>query len=397
MASGIADYSYELLPAIAERASVEVVCPRPGLLARPKVPPGIPVVSPAAFSSRVDSYDVVFCHLGNNSFHRFVYRLAMESPGICVLHDFVMHHLIAHMTIWSRWAPDRYLDLMEAEYGQRGRRLGELQLLGAGGRLEKFLFPLNEHIARRAKGIVVHSEDSARRLREVAPGVPAWVIPHHGGRSPSEVRGIGRHRARSMLNLPESAFLVGHFGFLTWTKQPAAVLEGFRRLAARRDDAMLLVVGADRVPGGLHRLIRQYRLQDRIRITGFVDLRRFYLYLKAVDAVVNLRYPTAGESSGTFARALAEGRAVIVNNIGSFAEVPGDVALKVDVDGDQAADLAAHLIRLADDPAFRDAVDERAHQYAVSLLDPRRCARLYLEVAAASGQWRGDQLEGVLG
>ena len=64
---------------------------------------------------------------------------------------------------------------------------------------------------------------------------------------------------------------------------------------------------------------------------GYVDLTQFYLYLKALDAMINLRYPSAGESSGTFARALAEGRAVIVNNYGSFAEVPGDVALKVEM------------------------------------------------------------------
>jgi glycosyltransferase involved in cell wall biosynthesis len=185
-----------------------------------------------------------------------------------------------------------------------------------------------------------------------------------------------------MLDLPERAFLVGHFGFLTQSKQPAALLEGFARLAAQHDDAMLLVVGADQVSGGLHRLIRRLGLRGRVRITGFVDLARFYLYLKAVDALVNLRYPTAGEASGTFARALAEGRAVIINNIGSFAEVPRDVALKVEVDGNQAADVGAQLIRLADDSDFRQALEERARDYAASALDQRRCAQLYIQAAA---------------
>jgi glycosyltransferase involved in cell wall biosynthesis len=292
-----------------------------------------------------------------------------------------MHHLIAHMTIESRQDPERYLELMEAEYGPPGRRLGELRILGAGRELEKFIFPLNEHIARRAKGIVVHSEDAARRLRAVTPGVPAWVIPHHAGRPPREVLGVGRQQARSMLNLPEGAFLVGHFGFVTRPKQPAAVLEGFARLAIRHDDALLLVVGADHVPGGLNRLIRDFGVRHRVQATGFVDLARFYLYLKAVDVVINLRYPTAGESSGTFARALAEGRAAIISNIGSFAEVPRDIALKVEIDGDQAADVAAHLIRLAEDPGFREALEGRARHYATFVLDPRRCARLYLQVA----------------
>ena len=112
-----------------------------------------------------------------------------------------------------------------------------------------------------------------------------------------------------------------------------------------------------------------------------MDLARFYLYLKAVDAVVNLRYPSAGESSGTLARALAEGRAMIVNNLGSFAEIPDDVALKVEVDGDQAAQVAEHLFGLADDHAMRAAMEERARAYARTVLDPRRCAALYVRLA----------------
>jgi hypothetical protein len=116
---------------------------------------------------------------------------------------------------------------------------------------------------------------------------------------------------------------------------------------------------------------------------GYVDLERFYLYLRAVDATVNLRYPSAGESSGTFARALAEGRAAIVNDLGSFAEVPNDVALKVEIDGDQGRQIGEHLTRLAEDEAFRLGMEARAREYAATVLSPARCADLYVEAAAA--------------
>jgi glycosyltransferase involved in cell wall biosynthesis len=159
------------------------------------------------------------------------------------------------------------------------------------------------------------------------------------------------------------------------------VIGGFARLAARRADAELVMIGADNTGGGLDRLIGRHRLEDRVRLTGYVDLERFYLYLKAVDAVINLRYPSAGESSGTFSRALAEGRAVIVNNLGSFAEIPPDVALKVEIDADQAEGVGAHLIRLAEEPAFQAHVESRARDYAAMVLDPIRCRNLYLSVA----------------
>lgn len=72
---------------------------------------------------------------------------------------------------------------------------------------------------------------------------------------------------------------------------------------------------------------------------------------------------------------------VIVNNLGSFAEVPNDVALKVEADGDQAQEVGAHLLRLAGSPEYRRGVEARARHYAATVLDPLRCRDLYLSVA----------------
>jgi glycosyltransferase involved in cell wall biosynthesis len=192
--------------------------------------------------------------------------------------------------------------------------------------------------------------------------------------------GVGRAEARARLGFDDDAFLVGHFGFITPAKQPAAVLGGFARLVSDLPTTRLLMIGADHTGGTLDRLWRRYGLGDKVKLTGHVDLTRFYLYLKAVDVVVNLRYPTAGESSGTFARALAEGRVVIVNNLGSFGEIPPDVALKVEPDGDQAQEVGAHLLRLAGSPDYRRGIETMARQYAATVLDPVRCRDLYLSV-----------------
>ena len=53
--------------------------------------------------------------------------------------------------------------------------------------------------------------------------------------------------------------------------------------------------------------------------------------MAACDIVLNLRYPTVGESSGSLLRALGLGKAVLVSEVGSFAEFSGDVCLKVPV------------------------------------------------------------------
>jgi glycosyltransferase involved in cell wall biosynthesis len=113
-----------------------------------------------------------------------------------------------------------------------------------------------------------------------------------------------------------------------------------------------------------------------------------------VDAVVNLRYPSAGEASGTFTRALAAGRVAIVSNLGAFADVPSDACLKVEVDGDQEGEVGRHLIRLAEDPVFKAGMEERAREYAVSALNPERCANLYMEVARAAAAWTVPSVAG---
>jgi glycosyltransferase involved in cell wall biosynthesis/SAM-dependent methyltransferase len=397
MQSGIADYSSEIVPVIAEKAEVTLFCPRPGAFRRLQGPDGIAVRDPEDFfiagngggqvgDGKRSGFDATFYHLGNNPHHEFVYRAAQRRPEIAVFHDTVLHHLIAAITIErARRDPGRYEAALYGEYGHLGTRLAMLRRTGLATEFEKFLFPLTAHVASRARGIVIHSEDAATKMREIAPDVPLTTIPHHAGTPPAEVGGVTRAEARERLGLPQDAFLVGHFGFVTRPKQPAAMVAGFADLRREFPDARLLIVGADHTEGVLGRLIARFGIEDDVRLVGYVDLIDFYLYLKAVDALVNLRYPSAGESSGTFARGLAEGRAAIVNNYGSFAEVPGDVALKVEIDRPQAEQVGEHLLHLARDPEFRRATEEHARAYAGSVLDPGRCRDLYLRFAEEVG------------
>lgn len=387
--SGIADYSLEMLGLLSATEDVDVFSPRAGLVRGVRTPPGVRRYPPSSFEERASDYEAVLYHLGNNPHHEYVYRAALRRPGVVVLHDFVLHHLVSWMLVdGPRRDWPEYEALMAASYGEAGLRLADLRMKGVATDFEKFLLPLNEAVIRSARGIVVHSEDVAARVREVAPITPVTVIPHHAGLPPASVQGVDRAAARARLRIGADDFVVGQFGYMTFPKQPSAVLGGFATLAAGHPRARLVVVGADHSGGGLERLARRHGVLDRVRRTGFVDLERFYLYLKAVDVVVNLRYPSAGESSGTFARAVAEGRATIVNDLGSFAEVPDDVALKVEVDGDQAAEVARHLMRLADDPAFQRGIETRARAYAAAVLDPGRCAALYAEAAAAAAEAR---------
>jgi len=379
MPSGISDYTTELLPYFNEKTEVDVYCPKGSRWKRPTAPQGATLRDPTEFITP-RNYEGIFYHLGNNPYHEYIYDQARRRPEIAVFHDAVLHHLISATTIESG-DDARYEGILYGEYGDVGQRIATLRRNGIHTDYEKFLFPLTAHVAERARGIVVHSQDAARRISEEAPNVPIVVIPHHAGEPPPEVEGIDREEARRRLRIPQDAFVVGHFGFITRPKQPAAVVNGFWALHEEFPNSLLLMVGADHTGGALERLINQVHLEDAVRIAGYVDLERFYIYLRACDSIINLRYPTAGESSGTLARSLAEGRAVIVNNYASWAELPSDVALKVEIDGPQAEQVGVHLLHLARDPAFRAGVEERSREYARTHLDPNACRDQYLEFA----------------
>jgi glycosyltransferase involved in cell wall biosynthesis len=383
MGSGIADYTAELVPFLAGRAAVDVFCPRPGWLRARGAPRGARVMSPGRFFADPDAYDGCFYHLGNNPDHEFVYAAARRRPEIAVFHDAVLHHLIAHITVEQGAVPADYRQIITAEHGDRGGRLAVLKERRLATDFEKFLFPLTSHVARQARGIVVHNIDAATKMREAAPDVPIAVIPHHAGAPPRGVAGVDRSEARRRTGLPADAFVVGHIGFITRPKQPGAVVQGFAGLLREIPTAVLLMVGADRTSGALMGMVRRLGIEHAVRLTGYVNMVQMYEYLRAIDVSINLRYPSAGESSGTLARSLAEGRVVIVNNYASWAELPADVALKVEIDRPPAEQVAEHLIRLARDPTLREALGARAREYAREHLDPSACAAQYVAFARA--------------
>jgi hypothetical protein len=78
--SGIADYSALLLPALLERIDVEIA--RAGRL------------------RRVPKADVALYHVGNDpEAHGWIVEALRRRPGVVVLHELVLHHLVAGITL----------------------------------------------------------------------------------------------------------------------------------------------------------------------------------------------------------------------------------------------------------------------------------------------------------
>ena len=128
---------------------------------------------------------------------------------------------------------------------------------------------------------------------------------------------------RRQLSVPSSAVLLGSFGFQTPIKRTDVLL---RALAQPGMADVHAVVGGEAAPQlDLATLIRDLGVEDRVTVTGFLDEATFPVAIAGCDLCLNLRYPSAGETSASLLRILALGRPAVVSDYAQFTDLPDDV------------------------------------------------------------------------
>jgi glycosyltransferase involved in cell wall biosynthesis/SAM-dependent methyltransferase len=349
--SGIADYSEALAAPLGRRVDLQIFSSAD------------PSFDPARF-------DIVLYQIGNNGWHDFVYETALRHPGVAVLHESNLHHLITELTI-RRGDWDAYVRECEYAGGDTARAFAErVRKLEIGPDYEGL--PMTRRLLERSRALVVHSRFMEAELRETGYTGPVAVIPH-GAWIPEADRNQYRYR----LGLDEFTPLVGIFGFLKPYKRIAESLRAFRRLLRIVPNARMILVGEPHPEFPLEGMIRSMGLSAAVRVLGFTPIDEFVGYLAACDVVLNLRYPTVGESSGTLLRALGLGKPVLVSEIGSFQEFPEDVCLRVPPGAGEEDLIFEYLNLLVSRPDVRRSVGERARQYVEQECNWDRVADLY--------------------
>jgi glycosyltransferase involved in cell wall biosynthesis len=357
--TGVADYSALLLPALRRRLEVAVV--KRGRRAR----------TPR-------DADVALYHVGNNpDAHAWILDALRRRPGVVVLHDFVVHHLVAGVTIGRRDGHG-YLDAMEREHGVVGRLL-------AHGVLDKRIaplwesrpqdFPLAWFVLEHATGLVVHSHTVRELARSAGYERPIWVIPHPAWPVP-------RVEPRRLAAGP----VIGCFGVVNASKRIPELLRAFADVRSRHAEATLLLVGPTSPGFDLDRRLQRLGLVgEGVVRESWVDERRLWELMAGVDVCVSLRHPTMGETSGIVIRALSLGKPLVVSDVGWFSELPEGVALRIPVDDGEVEALAAALELLVTREDARDEMGRAAVSLAQGEHDLEHVAELYaaaLEEAA---------------
>jgi glycosyltransferase involved in cell wall biosynthesis len=173
------------------------------------------------------------------------------------------------------------------------------------------------------------------------------------------------------------------------SKRIPELLQAIAAVREAHPELALLLVGSTSPGFDLDRRLQRLGLRDGGLVRhGWVDETRLWALMSGSDVLLNLRHPTMGETSGSVVRGLSLGKPLVVSDVGWFAELPDDVALKVPPDEDEVATLTAALELLAARADVREAMGTNAAALARREHDVERVADLYvaaLETSAGGG------------
>ena len=327
------------------------------------------------------AYDLLVYNLGNHlPFHREIYEVSRRFPGLCVMHDFVMHHFFAAYYLeFLRW-PQGYVALMKRFAGEHGAAVAGDVLAGRRPPVwetdEVIRYPLFEAGIRGAYGVVTHSEFFRRQVEAVSPAPVARLNLAY------ELRPLNSVLSRQDLEIPDSKLLAVTIGHVNPNKRVSSVL---RALAANRDllERIVYVVAGPCEPGCMTELkgiVLQHGMEGAVRLMGYVEDGPLQAYLRHADLCINLRFPAIEGASASLIEEMLYGKAVIVTDTGFYSELPDDCVMKIRPEHEQE-DLTLALRRLVTDAGLREAKGSRAREFAEKHFRVDRYAKDFLKFA----------------
>jgi glycosyltransferase involved in cell wall biosynthesis len=399
-ATGIADYSAEVLELLAQRHRIDVFHDQDSVDEK-RLPPNVTVLPAGRFLEchHDHAYDVAVYQMGNGRNHSFLYDRLPRVPGLLVLHDLVLHHARARMFLESdavrayraspsdprrREAALPELDAYRAEvahaYPGRAERLARVQL-STVGRLLPYAYPLFRLPVESSRVTAVHNEYMACAIRDEVPDAAVRVVPMPVRRQP--VAAEARERTRLRYGLSPETVVVGCFGLMTREKQIETVARAVARAAAHVPQLRLLLVGP--IPEGseLEARLSALGVTGRSTIAGRVPFDDLPAHMEAADLVVHLRYPTARETSAALLRVLAQGRPTVISDLEHLATIPDDAVVRADLADEEGAVTRA-ILRLAETARQRERLGRAARAYAEREHSPAACLSAYEEALEAA-------------
>ena len=368
--SGIADFSAELLPELANHYDVTVFTN--SMHNKDKYISGLPILDHSTFLSKSHEYERILYEFGNSSFHSYMFDLLEHIPGVVDLHDFYISGVLNYMQEISHRESEIFDKSLADSHGESSLQYKKRDHMGA-----VYHYPANLNVINDAVGLVLHSKHAVDLFEFWYDGrddLLHTVIPlaRHAPKS------IDRQAARDKLGFASSEYVLASFGGVAETKCNEKMWEAWLLSGLYKDrNALLLFVGDD-ANEYASQIKQQAKLHDcvNVRFTGAVELSVYREHLQAADCAVQLRTKSRGESSASVLDCMACRLPVIVNAHGSLAEFPQSSVHRIH-DIFQIDQLAEAILLLKSDNKYREILAETAYAYVNSTHNPEKIGDLY--------------------
>ncbi len=363
--SGISDYSESLVAALHQYADVD--CFVEGYQPTNRaLSDTVPVYDARAYAqlSAQRPYDSNLYQIGNNALHRYIYQQALQTPGIITLHDVVLYYLIYHTLVKESDTRAFWAEVVYSEGAAAAERARREYLQG---RNVDYELALHRRIVETSLGIVAHSRWAAERITPAATS-PVQIIPMGCTLFPPDGGRFAR-MARALLDWPPDALVIGVFGIMHRVKRVETIARVYRRLRQQFPQLALVLMGpVDPTAWPLINELQQNPHETHAAgihlYPGYASPEMLLTAMLAVDLGVNLRNPTAGETSATLHTLLAMGKPVIVSNIGTYREYPDLCCPKVPPDDTEEQALHDLLLQFVGPSSILQQASEGAWAYS---------------------------------
>lgn len=321
--TGIADYSAELLPALAAHYTIDAIVIDPDNAAGASIPAEISVISAEHFTANAHTYDRIVYHVGNSPFHTHMFGLLQRYPGVVVLHDQYLGSFLRYAEAAIGW-PDAFWKALYTAHGWPAL----IHRASTTDTETIDTWPASREVIDRALGVLTHSTSA----KEIAQRFYGEAYSRHW-RTIHFPRLVRPKPTTATAKDQKAKFRVSTFGFVDSPKCPIELIDGWALTPmSQREDCELVFIGENE--GGefgkqILDHISALGLEQSVRITGFVDEKNYAAALGQTDIAIQLRKVTRGETSAAVFDCLSAGLPLIVNNSGAMAELPEDVVYRI--------------------------------------------------------------------
>jgi len=342
--TGIADYTFGILPELARRAEVTLWTDRSEWDPELQKYAAVRQYQPARIDwVELNRAELSFYHIGNNHLHHAsIWQVSRQSPGIVIVHDVRLHDFFESL-YRGQWRDERgYLAQIEKHYGEDGLRAAIEFVAARHGDFDLMAqrFPLTPAVLENALGAVVHTKDAYNDLQH-ANHCPVFYAP-----LPSAP--IARAHLRSPDGRPAQPHRLIIFGHIGRNRRLDAVLEALAELS-QQNSFQLDIFGEIDDPKTLRQRIHTLNLKDTVKLHGYAPAAELDHALSTAHIAINLRYPTMGEASASQLRIWEHALPSLVTKVGWYASLSDEAVVHVRPEH-EVADIRSHLESFVADP-----------------------------------------------